>query len=108
MSVVTEAVRFASGELTLVGVLPRPDASNLERRASNFELRRPGVAVCHPHPLYGGDMENNVVVSLCGALADAGVAALRFNFRGVAGSGGGPGGGLGGKAGGGGPPGLFT
>ena len=94
MSVVTEAVRFASGELTLVGVLHRPDDSNLERRASNFELRRPGVAVCHPHPLYGGDMENNVVVALCRALAAGGLTALRFNFRGVEGSGGSHGGGL--------------
>jgi alpha/beta superfamily hydrolase len=77
MSVVTEAVRFPSGELTLVGVLHRPQGSGL-----------PAVVVCHPHPLYGGDMENNVVVSLCAVLADAGVAALRFNFRGVGGSGG--------------------
>jgi alpha/beta superfamily hydrolase len=84
MPVVTEAVRFPSGELTLVGVLHRPQGTGL-----------PAVAVCHPHPLYGGDMENNVVVSLCGALADAGVAALRFNFRGVGGSGGSHGGGIG-------------
>ncbi len=43
----------------------------------------PGVAVCHPHPLYGGDMHNNVVTALCQALAAGGIAALRFNFRGV-------------------------
>jgi alpha/beta superfamily hydrolase len=40
-------------------------------------------------------MENKVVVSLCGALAGAGVTALRFNFRGVGGSGGSHGGGIG-------------
>jgi hypothetical protein len=41
------------------------------------------VVVCHPHPLYGGDMDNPVVVRMgeaCGAL---GLVALRFNFRGV-------------------------
>jgi len=41
------------------------------------------VVVCHPHPLYGGDMDNHVVVSLCEALVDAGLMALRFNFRGT-------------------------
>lgn len=39
--------------------------------------------VCHPHPLYGGTMENKVVTTLCRAVRDGGGAALRFNFRGV-------------------------
>ncbi|MDF1630740.1 MAG: alpha/beta hydrolase [Alcanivoracaceae bacterium] len=39
--------------------------------------------VCHPHPLFGGAMENKVVTSLCRAVRDAGGVALRFNFRGV-------------------------
>ena len=89
----TEALCFPSGELTLVGVLHR--GSKLESRASNFELPRPGVVVCHPHPLYGGDMENNVVVALCRILAGGGLTALRFNFRGVGRSGGSFGDGLG-------------
>jgi alpha/beta superfamily hydrolase len=42
-----------------------------------------GVAVCHPHPQYGGDMNNTVVAAVCRALTDRGMAALRFNFRGV-------------------------
>lgn len=37
--------------------------------------------VCHPHPGYGGDMENNVVMAACRGLAAAGVSVLRFNFR---------------------------
>ena len=45
-----------------------------------------GVAVCHPHPRYGGDMTNNVVLAVVRALTDRGIAALRFNFRGVNGS----------------------
>lgn len=48
-----------------------------------------GVAVCHPHPQYGGDMNSNVVTAICRALTDRGMAALRFNFRGVGGSTGG-------------------
>ncbi|HJX69980.1 MAG TPA: hypothetical protein VJ441_02685, partial [Dehalococcoidia bacterium] len=43
----------------------------------------PAVAVCHPHPLYGGDMHNNIVLAICSALAEASIAAFRFNFRGV-------------------------
>lgn len=41
------------------------------------------VVVCHPHPLGGGTMNNNVVYRLAKALGDAGAAVLRFNFRGV-------------------------
>jgi len=45
-----------------------------------------GVVVCHPHPLYGGDMHNPVVVRAAEVCADMGLATLRFNFRGVGGS----------------------
>lgn len=39
--------------------------------------------VCHPHPLFGGTMDNKVVTTLCRAIRDGGGAVLRFNFRGV-------------------------
>src|SRR5438094_7859543 len=42
-----------------------------------------GVVVAHPHPLRGGSMDNNVVWAVCQGLAAAGIASLRFNFRGV-------------------------
>ncbi|MEM8983045.1 MAG: alpha/beta family hydrolase [Pseudomonadota bacterium] len=39
--------------------------------------------VCHPHPLHGGTMQNKVAHTLARAALDAGLAAMRFNFRGV-------------------------
>jgi uncharacterized protein len=41
------------------------------------------AAFAHPHPLYGGTMHTKVVYQASKALARIGVAALRFNFRGV-------------------------
>jgi len=41
------------------------------------------VVVCHPHPLGGGTMNNNVVYRAAKALVEGGLATLRFNFRGV-------------------------
>jgi alpha/beta superfamily hydrolase len=39
--------------------------------------------ICHPHPLYGGTMDNKVVTSVARALHDCAIPTLRFNFRGV-------------------------
>jgi alpha/beta superfamily hydrolase len=47
------------------------------------------AVLCHPHPLFGGTMDNKVVTTTARALRDAGIPTLRFNFRGVGSSGGG-------------------
>lgn len=39
--------------------------------------------VCHPHPLYGGTLDNKVVYTLARACVELGVPTIRFNFRGV-------------------------
>jgi hypothetical protein len=44
------------------------------------------AVVCHPHPEYGGTLENKVVHTVAKALAAEGLHALRFNFRGAGGS----------------------
>jgi alpha/beta superfamily hydrolase len=64
-------VSFRSGDLTLEGLLANPGAN------------APAAVVCHPHPLYGGSMHNNVVDAILAAMWQAGYATLRFNFRGV-------------------------
>lgn len=68
-------------------------AITLDARWHPVAAPRGGVVVCHPHPLYGGSMDNNVVYAVVEALNAADIAALRFNFRGVGRSGGQHGGG---------------
>jgi alpha/beta superfamily hydrolase len=46
------------------------------------------AVVLHPHPQYGGDMDNHVVMTLCRAIANEGATTLRFNSRGTGQSGG--------------------
>ncbi len=41
------------------------------------------VIICHPHPLYGGTMQNKVVSTLARAFHNLGLRTVRFNFRGV-------------------------
>jgi alpha/beta superfamily hydrolase len=47
------------------------------------EGKQPGAVICHPHSLYGGSMEVPLVAAIAEELAQRGVVALRFNFRGV-------------------------
>ncbi len=66
---------FASrGEeaIRLEGVLHHPGGDNL-----------PAAVICHPHSLYGGSMDVSLVVSIARTLAERGIMALRFSFRGV-------------------------
>ena len=66
-------VSFRSGQLLLEGALSAPPGKG----------PFPTVLVCHPHPSFGGSMDNNVVVNVCQALFKKSIMSLRFNFRGV-------------------------
>ena len=55
----------------------------LDARLAVPEGARAGVVICHPHPLYGGDMDSGVVIAAAEACARRNIATLRFNFRGV-------------------------
>lgn len=51
--------------------------------AEGCDPAAPYALVCHPHPLFGGTMDNKVVTTTARALQGTGMATLRFNFRGV-------------------------
>lgn len=72
-------------------MIAQTDRLELDGPAGRIQLLRNapesgsrGVAViAHPHPLFGGTMDNKVVQTLARAFVQAGWTALRFNFRGV-------------------------
>ena len=49
-----------------------------------------GAVIAPPHPLYGGSMQSPVVNEVAYALQKAGIASLRFDWRGIGASGGTP------------------
>ncbi len=65
-----EKIIFPAGSLHLEGLLIRGKIPK-------------AVVISHPHPLYGGDMDNYVVGLISQAFEEKGWTTLRFNFRGV-------------------------
>jgi alpha/beta superfamily hydrolase len=71
-----------------------PDGTSVELAWSwPADEPRAVAVVTHPHPQMGGDLHNPVPAGVARGLAEAGVAALRLNFRGTGASGGVHGGG---------------
>jgi alpha/beta superfamily hydrolase len=64
---------ISSGELRIEGLLSQPEEPG----------PHPAAVICHPHPQFGGDMQNNVVTGVAKALLMEKIITLRFNFRGV-------------------------
>lgn len=61
-----------------------PGAAGTIEVAASLPLNAHAVGViAHPHPLYGGTMDNKVITTLSKVFVEAGIAAFRFNFRGV-------------------------
>ncbi len=71
------AIAGPAGDLEALIETPVPSAASAAAPVSAF-----GV-ICHPHPLYGGTMDNKVVHTLARAFGERGAPAIRFNFRGV-------------------------
>jgi alpha/beta superfamily hydrolase len=66
--------------LTLAG--PAGELEALFEMPAAGPPRAVGV-ICHPHPLFGGTLDNKVVHTLARSFQELGAATLRFNFRGV-------------------------
>lgn len=64
----------AAGQLECAVNLPDPDA---------FPTPTGLALVAHPHPLFGGTMENKVVQTLARSVVSLGYITVRMNFRGV-------------------------
>lgn len=64
----------AAGQLECAVNLPDPEV---------FAAPRGLALVAHPHPLFGGTMENKVVQTLARSVVSLGYITVRMNFRGV-------------------------
>jgi alpha/beta superfamily hydrolase len=71
-------------KLTIPGSVGALEAL-MDEPAEGVVLRGTAV-IAHPHPLFGGTMDNKVVQTLARAFVQSGWRAVRFNFRGVGGS----------------------
>lgn len=75
----TSLLRGNSQPLTLQG-----HSGPIEALRDNPSGPPKGTAIiCHPHSLYGGNMDHKVVQTLAKALVEEGWTAIRFNMRGV-------------------------
>ena len=63
----------STNDIRLEGVLDRQQAEK-------------AVVLTHPHPLYGGNMDVPLIGLMARCFQSAGIATLRFNFRGTGGS----------------------
>lgn len=64
-------------------IIPGPDGRIEARYHHQQERGAPVAVILHPHPLYGGTMNNKICYQLYQSFARAGFSVVRFNFRGV-------------------------
>ena len=64
-------------------IFPGPDGRLEGRYHPQKDRDAPIAIVLHPHPQFGGTMNNKVVYNLHYAFYNMGFTVLRFNFRGV-------------------------
>ena len=77
----TDMINGPAGSLELLVEMPTAGAADRNDHACRVPA---GVCViAHPHPRYGGTLQNKVVYTLARAALAEGLCAIRFNFRGV-------------------------
>ena len=64
-------------------VFTGPDGKLVGKYKKGQSLNPPVALILHPHPLYGGTMNNPVVMELFNIFDELGFSTFRFNFRGV-------------------------
>ena len=60
-----------------------PDGRLVGKYKKGQSLNPPVALLLHPHPLYGGTMNNPIVMELYNIFDSLGFSTFRFNFRGV-------------------------
>jgi alpha/beta superfamily hydrolase len=58
-------------------------AGRIEVASAIPDAPRAVAVIAHPHPLFGGTMENKVITTLARSFLESGAATFRFNFRGA-------------------------
>lgn len=64
-------------------IIPGPEGRIEARYHQAEDPTAPVAVVLHPHPLYGGTMNNKIIYQMYQSFAKAGCSVMRFNFRGV-------------------------
>lgn len=86
ISMATYSTYLISGPVGNLEVALHYPSSNLSALSSDalcLKSEKLIGIVCHPHPLYGGTMNNKVVTTVVKTLTEMGIPTIRFNFRGV-------------------------
>ncbi|WP_396431027.1 alpha/beta hydrolase [Limnohabitans sp.] len=73
MNSATQAMRLQGADGAIEALCDTPENGAFQGTA----------VIAHPHPLFGGTMQNKVVQTLARAFVQCGWQAVRFNFRGV-------------------------
>jgi uncharacterized protein len=84
----TEKLQLVGAAGAIEALRDQPDAQTLLPTQGQSQglpqgLTRGVAIVTHPHPLFGGTMDNKVVQTMARAFTQAGWTVVRFNFRGV-------------------------